>query len=296
MELHELRSFVVLAEQLHFGRAGSVLHLSQPALTKQIRKVEAELGGSLFDRGTHGTRLTTFGALWLPKVRSVLTAFDHLVEDGKKGAQGQIGRLRIGFGAHGLDLVPQMIMKLRRRSPDLQISLQDMSTLEQETALQEGRLDIGFLRMPVGLGSGFSALPVLRDRLALVTVSSESDARPTKLKDCQDQPFVMITIQRAPGFFRHVLRLCAAQGFHPRIVQEVREFRTAMALVRAGMGVTVIPESMWSNAVPGLQCHRIADKDAAWSVSAVWRKNDTNPVLVEFLRELRAASGNPKAG
>lgn len=288
MELYELRSFAVLAEQLHFGRAAGVLNVSQPALTKQIRKIEAELGGALFDRGTHGTRLTALGALWLTQVREVLTGFDQLVADGKKGALGKIGRLRIGFGFHSLDLVPQVIMKLRGRSPDLQIALQDMSTLEQVIALQEGRLDIGFVRTPVGLGSGYATLPVLKDRLALVSLSGNDSSKALKLKDCRDQPFVMITPDRSPGFFRHVLRLCATHGFHPRIVQEVREFPTAMALVRAGMGVTVIPESMWGNTVPGIRCHRIADKDAAWSVGAVWRKSDSNPVLAEFLHELKA--------
>lgn len=286
--MEELRSFAVLAEQLHFGRAAGVLHLSQPALTKQIRKIEAELGSVLFDRGKQGTRLTTFGSMWLPSVRATLAGFDQMVADGKKGAAGRSGRLRIGFGAHSLDLISQVIMKLREASRDLQISLQDMSTLEQEIALREGRLDVGFLRMPVGLGVAFARLPVMKDRLVLVSAALSDPSKTIKLKDCRAEPFVMITPERSPGFYRHALRLCAAQGFHPRIVQEVREFSTAMALVRAGMGVSIVPESLWRNTIPGIQCHRLAAQDAGWSVSAVWRKNDSNPVLAAFLHELRA--------
>lgn len=288
MNVDELRSFAVLAEQLHFGRAARVLHLSQPALTKQIRKIEAELGSSLFDRGKHGTRLTAFGSIWLTSVRDMLAGFDQLVADGKKGASGKAGRLRIGFGAHSLDLISRVIMKLREASRELQISLQDMSTLEQEIALREGRLDVGFLRMPAGLGTAFARLPVLKDRLALVSASLSGSSKTLTLKDCRAEPFVMITPERSPGFYRHALRLCATEGFHPRIVQEVREFSTAMALVRAGMGVTIIPESVWRNTAPGIQCHRLAVQDAGWSVSAVWRKSDSNPVLAAFLRELRA--------
>lgn len=287
MDIHELRSFAVLGDQLHYGKAASVLNLSQPALTKQIRKIETELGAPLFDRGKHGTQLTAFGAMWLTSVRKLLTGFDQLIADGMKGASGKIGRLRIGFGAHSLDLVPQIMMKLRDASPELQLSLRDMSSLEQELALQEGRLDIGFIRMPVELGATFARLPVLKDRLALVTVASGGSAKTLTLKDCRAEPFVMITPERSPGFYRHALNLCAEQGFRPKIVQEVREFSTAMALVRAGMGVTIIPESTWANNIPGIQRHRIAAKDASWSVSAVWRKNDSNPVLTEFLRELK---------
>ncbi|WP_193212941.1 LysR family transcriptional regulator [Luteolibacter marinus] len=288
MEIYELRSFAVLAEQLHFGRAANALNLSQPALTKQIRKIEAELGGALFDRGTKGTRLTALGSMWLPQAREILGGFDRLIDEGKKGAQGKTGRLRIGFGVHGLDLVPQVITRLRSRSPELQIALQDMSTLEQVNALREGRLDLGFVRTSAGLGPGYARLPVLNDRLALVGAESGSPSRVLKLKDCRDEPFVLITPDRSPGFHQHVLRLCASHGFHPRIVQEVREFPTAIALVRAGMGVTVVPQSSWRDVTPGVRCHRIADRDAAWSVSAVWRKGDSNPVLAAFLDELKA--------
>jgi len=290
MDIHELRSFAVLAEHLHFGRAASVLNVTQPALTKQIRKLESELGSPLFDRGTHGTKLTAFGTMWLSSVRETLAGFDQMVANGKKGAAGKIGRLRIGFGAHSLELVPQVIMRLRAASRELQLTLQDMSTLEQEVALREGRLDVGFLRMPVSLGPAFAQLPVLKDRMALVSVAGPDAPKTLKLTDCRNEPFVMITPDRSPGFYRHALRLCAEQGFHPRVIQEVREFPTAMALVRAGMGVTIIPESFWRNTVPGIQCHRIQSKDAAWSVSAVWRKSDTNPALAEFLRELKALS------
>lgn len=290
MDIHELRSFTVLAEQLHFGRAANVLNLSQPALTKQIRKIEAELGSPLFDRGKHGTKLTAFGSMWLTSVREMLTNFDQLLTDGKNGASGKTGKLRIGFGAHSLDLVPQVIMKLRKASSAVQISLQDMSTLEQEAALQEGKLDIGFLRMPVELGAAFSQLPVLKDRLALISAANSDFPKTLKLKDCRTLPFVIITPERSPGFYSHALRICASEGFHPRIVQEVREFTTAMSLVRAGMGVTLIPESMWRNAVPGIQIHHLPAKDAAWGVSAVWKKGDPNPVLADFLRELKEMS------
>lgn len=286
MELYELRSFVVLAEQLHFGRAAKVLHVSQPALTKQIKKVEAELGIALFERGTRGTKLTTFGESWLGPVREVLADLDRVLEQGRKNAIGKLGRLRIGFGFHTFELVPKVIVRLREKSPDVQISLRDMSTAEQIPALLEGALDLGFIRLPAPPGKALKTIPVIEDRLALI---SSVAGHPEKLRlgDCKNLPFVVISKARAPGFYSHMVTLCALNGFHPRVVQEVAEITTALALVRAGLGVSIIPESFLQNRFAGVQMHRIADARAKWPVGAAWRSRDTNPLIGEFVRLLR---------
>ena len=126
-----------------------LLHLSQPALTKQIRRVEEDLGCSLFERGKHGTKLTSAGEQFLEEARSIVSGFDRLVEGGRRLARGESGRLRIGFGFHTFELVPRLIGRLRQIAPGVQISLRDMSTLEQTEALRSGRLDAGFVRSPV---------------------------------------------------------------------------------------------------------------------------------------------------
>jgi DNA-binding transcriptional LysR family regulator len=296
MDIHELRSFVVLAEHLHFGRAARVLHLSQPALTKQIRKMEEELGVELFERGRHGTRLTTFGETWLAQARRVIASFDLLLESGRKMAQGRAGRLRIGFGFTTLDVVPRVVVRLREAIPSVEIMLQDMSSAEQAEALREGEIDVAFMRMPLPAGGEFQAMPVIKDRLALVTprleagtgMSTGSGAvRRLRLAECSKSPFVAISKSRSPGFYNHMLSLCAAQGFHPRIVQEVLETTTALALVRAGMGYSILPESLSAHSAAGVQIHRIQDMKSVWTVSAVWRKGDGNPMIAVFLKMLR---------
>jgi DNA-binding transcriptional LysR family regulator len=288
MDIHELRSFVVLAEQLHFGRAARVLHLSQPALTKQIRKMEEELGAELFDRGRHGTRLTTFGETWLGQARRVIASFEQLLESGRKMAVGRAGRLRIGFGFTTLDLVPRAVVRLRESVPSVEILLRDMSSAEQAEALREGEVDIAFMRMPLppGGASQFQTMPVVKDRLALVTPRLEP-GRKLRLADCSKSPFVVISKSRSPGFFSHMLSLCAAQGFHPRIVQEVLETATALAMVRAGMGYSILPESIGSHSGAGVQIHRIHDLKSVWTVSAVWHKGDSNPMIAVFLKMLK---------
>ena len=285
MDIRELRSFILLAEQLHFSRAARLLNLSQPALTKQIRKMEDDLGGPLFERGKSGTVLSAFGEQFLREARATLQSFDQLVDRGKRLATGEVGRLNLGFGFHTLELVPRLIVKLREVAPGIDVTLRDLSTAEQLKALGSGKLDVGFVRLPVA--KELKTLPVVRDRLALVSSSLSPLPADVKLSDCRSEPFVAISEERSPGFRKHMLQLCAKHGFQPRIVQQVPEFMTAIALVRAGLGIAIIPESFWSARLEGLRLHRLKDKEAAWSVSAAWNAGDTNPAVLRFLSLLR---------
>lgn len=295
MEIHPLRSFVVLAEHLHFGRAAQALHISQPALTKQIRKLEGEIGAPLFERGPGATRLSAIGAHWLPEVQATVTRMDALARSVRLSVKGETGRLRVGFGYHTLEIVPALVAKLRASSPEIGVTLRDMSTAEQAAALAAGDLDIGFMRMPIADAANYSTLPVVEDRLALVLPRGHARRRAVKLAELSGAAFISISRVRSPGFFNHVLGVCAAQGFHPRLVQEVYEFTTAIALVRAGMGATFIPRSLWTGPMPGVELHELDDRRARWKVAAVWRRRDTNPVLKNFVRLLGEASLEDRA-
>lgn len=295
MDIHPLRSFVVLAEHLHFGRAAQALHISQPALTKQIRKLEGEIGAPLFERGPGATRLSAIGARWLPEVQATVTRMDALARSVRLSVKGETGRLRVGFGYHTLEIVPALVAKLRASSPEIGVTLRDMSTAEQAAALAAGDLDIGFMRMPIADAANYSTLPVVEDRLALVLPRGHARRRAVKLAELSGEAFISISRVRSPGFFNHVLGVCAAQGFHPRLVQEVYEFTTAIALVRAGMGATFIPRSLWTGPMPGVELHELDDRRARWKVAAVWRRRDTNPVLKNFVRLLGEAGLEERA-
>jgi DNA-binding transcriptional LysR family regulator len=281
MELREVRSFVALAGQLHFGRAARLLHLSQPALTKQIRRLEADLGGSLLTRGRHGAQLTALGQQFLRGARSAVQDFDELLDRTRRTARGEAGRLRIGFGFHTFELVPRIVVRLRKSVPSVEISLRDMSTAEQTEALRAERLDLGFVRLPVA--AEFETRPVIEDRVMLVSSLSDKVPADLALEACRDRPFVLISRERAPTFHGHVLALFARHGFQPRIVQEVPEVTTALALVRAGLGFTMIPQSFGTTRFAGVRFHILKDPEARWKVGAAWRKGDANPLIQRFL-------------
>ena len=285
MEMRELRSFVLLGQQLHFGRTARLLNLSQPALTKQIRKIEEDLGWLLFQRGKHGTKLTSAGETFLEEAKLIVSGFDRLLERGRRLAQGEIGRLRIGFGFHTFELVPRVIARLRRVAPAVEISLRDMSTAEQIEALRNRRIDAGFVRAPVS--KEFESMPVIDDRLILVTSKNSGLPQKATLRDCTKQPFILISNERAPTFRRHALALCAKHGFHPRLIQDTSEVTTSLALARANLGVTLIPQSFGTAHITGVRVHDLDDPEASWAVSAAWRKGDTNPVLKRFIELLK---------
>jgi len=285
MELREIRSFVTLAEELHFGKAARLLHLSQPALSKQILRLEEELGGPLLNRGRQGAKLTALGRQFLPGARSLIRDSDQLVAWARKASRGEVGQLRLGFGFHTFELVPRLLVKLRRNLPEVEISLRDMSTAEQTDGLRSERIDLGFVRLPAP--RDLQTLPVISDRVALVSRSGAGMPAQLSLSDCKDEPFVLISRERSPTFYNHVLRLCAKHGFHPRIVQEVPEATTALALVRAGLGFTLIGQSFETSHFAGVRFHKLKDPEARWEVGAAWRPGDSNPVLHRFLALLR---------
>ncbi len=290
MELVAVRSFLTLAEQLNFGRAAALLHLSQPALTKQMHRLEAEVGGRLFTRGRQGARLTAVGQGFLVGARALVADSDKLLALARRAARGETGRLRIGFGFHTLELVPRLLVRLRRALPEVEISLRDMSTVEQVEGLRASRIDLGFVRLPVE-GGDLDTFPVIDDRLMLVAgLAMDLPARLT-LAACRALPFVLISRERSPTMRQHVLGLCAKHGFHPRIVQEVPEVTTALALVRAGLGVSLFSQSFGMARMAGVRFHPLEDAEAGWSVGAAWRKGDPNPILRRFLGMIRTEAG-----
>jgi DNA-binding transcriptional LysR family regulator len=288
MNLNEVRSFLVLAEQLHFGRTARLLHMSQPALTKQIRRLEEELGGALLVRATRVAQLSSLGRDFFERARVLVRDWDQLIARSQRMAHGESGHLRLGFGFHTFEIVPRAIVRLRRKLPDVEVSLQDMSTSEQVEGLLGDKLDLGFIRLTAI--KRLMTLPLMQDRMIIVTSRSQGFPSAIKLASLCEHPFVLISHERSPTFHGHVLELCAKHGFNPRVVQEVPEITTVLALVRAGLGVSMIPASFPNHRFAGIHTHPISDRAAQWTVAAAWRKGDSNPLIPRFLDLLKTKS------
>jgi DNA-binding transcriptional LysR family regulator len=288
MEIRLLRSFQVLAEQSHFGRASRALHISQPALTKQVRQLEDELGAPLFLRGRQGAQLTQFGRLFANEVAPLLLHADRVLTRAQRAAHGELGELRLGFGITTRLLAPRLVSRFRRAHPDVHVTMQDMSSPIQVDALVRGDLDIGFVRLPVD--RPLAHLPAVEDRLVLaVPDSRRAELAKKPPQELRNEPFVDLAPlpPGSPSYQAHVLRVCAAYGFRPRVVQSASDFHTILALVSAGLGIAIVPRAAAAARMEGIAYLSLDVAEARWRVGAAWIPGTRNPVRDAFLALLR---------
>lgn len=249
MELRHLRYFVVVAEELHFGRAALRLGISQPPLSQQIQALETELDVQLLDRSSRRVALTPAGVTFLAEARQTLTQADRSVTMARRAAAGTIGVLRVGFtpSVPFMELFPQVMRGYRHAFPGVEIRLLEMITRHQIDAMTENRLDVGFIRAPLPpIPSDVATLPVLTDRLILI---AHKDHRLAALPvipvaELKGEPMIIMDREAGTGLYAHVHGLCAAHGFGPTVAQEVRGAWTPIGLVAAGLGVSILYSSL----------------------------------------------------
>jgi DNA-binding transcriptional LysR family regulator len=293
MELRHLRYFVAVAEEKHFGRAAERLHIAPPPLSQQIRRFEAELGEPLLYRTTRSVELSPAGMVLLERAREILAAVDAAIEDARRAARGEYGRLAIGFtGSSTYELLPSLAVALRRELPGVVLDLRgELLTPAQVERLIDGALDLGLLRPPVHHRD--LDVEVLRSE-PLIAVLPEShrlaaaDAVP--LDELAGDPFVTY-----PSHFRSVLHdavedACAAHGFKPLAAHEVSETATLVSFVAAGLGVSLVPASVGNMTVRGAIYRPLTDDATRVELAVAWRRGDDRPVLARALDVIRGAT------
>jgi DNA-binding transcriptional LysR family regulator len=278
LELSELRSFVVLATHLHFGQAAEALHVSQPALTKQMQRLEAKVAGPLLIRGYRRVTLTPAGEILRDRARSLLREAEIAEQMTRSAVNGRAGLLRIGFGIASLAAgLPDILTRFRHHFPEVQVSMRDMSTPDQIDALEQGDIDVGFVRLPVE-SLNLVAVPVLEETF----VAAIPRGMPYRkgLYSLRNEPFVVISRGTSISYFDHLVQTCRAAGFSPRIVQEVNELFTVLSLVRGGVGVSLVPRSVRLMHVPNVRLLDTGLAEAKWKIGVAWRKLDQSDPLV----------------
>jgi DNA-binding transcriptional LysR family regulator len=292
IELADLQALVVLSETLHFGRAANRLHVSQPALSKRIRRMEARIGGPLLVRGYRDVQLTEAGRLLAGRSRHLIGEASATVALTERAARGEAGLLRIGFGIASIfGLLPEVVRRFRRAHPDVQFHLRDMSTPDQIDALVSGEIDVGFIRHR-GADARLQMRPVLDERLVVALGPHTRWSTRAGLRSVAAEPFIIISRARSASFYDHVLSVCAAAGFAPRIVQEASELFTVVSLVRAGLGVALVPRSTALMRLPGVRFHDLDIPEAAWDIALAWHSDaDRVPLVRRFVEAVPPASG-----
>jgi DNA-binding transcriptional LysR family regulator len=292
MELRHLRYFVAVGEEQHYGRAANRLRVAQPALSRQIQDLEEEVGFKLFERLPRGVKLSAAGKLFLQDARRILQDVNEAAARAGRVARGLSGTLRIGFpeNASWRGIVPDSFRRFREQQPDAELQLQPAASLEQIEEIRTGRLDGGFVNFMPKSDPELDQIPVALQQVDLAVPKRHALTRLKKLRlrDLVDVPFVWFPRWASPAFFDRMMRECYRGGLKsPRIVQEGLNEATILSLVSTGLGVGwVLATARWRSP-ENVVILPVVDLNVSLQLAFAWRKDNTSPLLANFIAELR---------
>lgn len=277
MEFRQLRYFVTLAEELHFGRAAAREHIGQSAVSQQLQRLERELGVRLLDRTTHHVRMTAAGDAFLREARQILAHADRAAVAAQRAA-GSAATLRVGIVDASYDSMPQILRDVRDRYPDLEIHQAEVSVPQQFQLLVDGRLDVGLGRASLAPPEVAAELFRLDPLGVLVHDSHRLAARPAvPVAALAEEPLLLAEKSRAPEFNQFLVELCRSVGFIPTVYRgTVTSIRAAADLVVQGRCVVCAPASCRSAVleVPELVWRPLIEPSSHYPWSVLWRAND----------------------
>ncbi|GAB2941826.1 LysR family transcriptional regulator [Nonomuraea fastidiosa] len=287
MNLQQLRYAVALAEELHFGRAATREGVRQPPFSRQIGKLEEELGVRLFERTTRQVRLTPAGEAFVAEARAALAHADRAAESARLAGRGESGRLVLGFvGSAANGTLPKVLRRFRARYPGVDVELRELPTAQQAEELRQGRLDVGLLHAPLAGAAAevLSTRTVAREPLLAALPAHHPHAARTSLPlaALAREPFVMFPRRYGPGLHDQITGVARAAGFEPRIVQEAVQMQTIVGLVAAGIGVSIVPESVARVRRGDVAFRPLAPPARVVTLDLAWRTGDANPAVRNF--------------
>jgi DNA-binding transcriptional LysR family regulator len=285
MELRQIRSFLSVAETLHFGRTAELIHLSQPALSLQIRALEEEVGVRLFERNRRKTTLTAAGLTFRDDAARVVSQLDQAIRRARLAADGKLGLLRIGFiSTAGNEIVPNLVRRFRESSPEVVFSLLNILTADQIQMLSAGSLDIGFIRLPIGEHPELEVVEVHREPFVVVTPLSHKLAtrKRVALHELSGQDFVMYERSYAPGFHDLIFGMLRDAGVIPNVCQTAGQMPTLISLVDSGMGISILPASAVKHSGASVAACEIAGKIAMSEIAIAVNKENRASVVDNF--------------
>lgn len=274
MELRQIRFFVTLAEELHFGRAAEREHIVQSALSQQIRRLERELGVQLFQRDTHHVELTAAGAAFLPPARQMLTQAEQAAEVARAAGTAPPA-VRVGIGDASCDTMAQILRSVQEHWPQLEIHQVEAGVPEQLRMLADGRLDVGFGRASLAPSQVASRL-VRLDPVGVILPEQHPLARQDQvpLRELADQALLLPHRERAPEFNEFVVELCRSAGFTPMLYHgSVCSMRAAAEVAVPGRCMPVVPASC-AVMVPGTVWRPLVQPAVRYPLSLLWRSGD----------------------
>jgi DNA-binding transcriptional LysR family regulator len=284
----QLRGFVAVAEELHFGRAAERLSMTQPPLSRQIQKLERSIGVQLFERDNRRVELTAAGAAFLAEARRLLAFADNAPDLARRISAGSAGTVRVGFtAASTFAALPAVLRRIDERLPDVDVDLYEMVTREQTEALLAHELDLGLARPPFD-ADVFGSRTVSRERIMVAVPSGHrltGLGRPVEPADLASEPLIMHTPGKARYFYDLVVSLVPIM--HQNVVHSVSQVLTMIWLVSAGRGIAFVPEAATRLGIDGVEYLPLPDwVGTPVELHLLWLKDSQNPALWQVLDHL----------
>ncbi len=286
MELRHLRDFVAVAEDQSFTRAAAKLHVTQPALTRQIKNLEEEIQARLFDRVKGHVSLTEEGKSFLINARRALALIAESVQELQRSGRSESGQLNIGYVANThCHLLPASLAEYRRVHPQVALNLFDMTCAAQLDALKTGHIDLGFVGMRESLMStGLQGECIARYEVlvALARKNPLSTKSSVRLKELENLFFAGLSEDAYPGSREWIRRICSQEGFAPRILEELNGQPAVLRFVADALGVALLPEQITVLPHRGVVFRPLKPRVTIESCIA-WRPDNSSTLLARYI-------------
>ena len=289
MEFKQIRTFVALADHLHFGRAAAHLGIAQPHVSRRIKQLEEELSVLLFYRDRRNVKLTEAGEVFLIEAKRLLREGDTAKERARESALGRRGNLYVSMiGSAMLGTLSAILGEFHHRYPNVHLVFKEMLTVAILEDLSHRTTDVAFFHPPIRAVGPFEQIVVEREPLVAVLPKNHRLARQATIKlfDLATDPWVMFPRENGAFAYDLIISLCQKAGFSPRIIEEAEVMQTRLGLVAAGFGVHLVHRSWQAISYPGVIYIPVAPT-ANIALSCCWRKDNTNPILGRFIEIVR---------
>ncbi|CAG9166532.1 LysR family transcriptional regulator [Cupriavidus pampae] len=292
MELRQLRYFASVAREGSINKAARSHGLAQPALTKQLQRLEEELGVTLFERQPRGMTLTAAGTQFLQDVTRALDDLEAARQRAVDAAVGRLGHLAIGLTIlhQLLPAVAEILRRFRQQSPDVSVSVRQVISGPQIDLIRAGELDAGFLYFRPADDPAFDGLLISTQQLALAVPDEPqwTDNPPRRLADLNGRDFLWIPRQVTAYYHDRLIAHFHGAGFMPKVVMEGTDNNSLLTLVTAGMGCAILPEQAAAQDIPSVKFLKLDDLDLRLPLELVWRRDNRSPItqrLIELTRQ-----------
>ena len=295
MELRQLRYFLAVAEELHFGRAAKRVHISQPPLSQQIRQLEDELRCQLFYRTKRKVELTEAGRAFAGEARVILQQVNQAAGMALGATRSKLSRLVVGCSPANTHVVLPILKTYAQRNPKVHVVVKSLVSLEQAEALRIGRIDVGFVTLPLD-SEGLSTETILRERLLVAMRRKHplASRRRVALRALSNETLIVFPLQLSPGRYDLITGLCRGAGFSLHVIHEVDNLHAMLELIGSGFGVSLMRASVQNIPHHGVVFRELQHSPVVETALA-YRRGNPPEILSQFMevaKEIAAPFGS----